>query len=77
MTEQATKIKCNDKALEAEQLDQWPREREAKHEAKRIQAKAEKQLLRKHLAEEREAALSRAAALEPKLSIPPGFIPLR
>ena len=66
-----------DLAAEAERLDAWLREREAKNEAKRLQAKADRQRLRKHLAEEREAAASRAAALEPKIPIPPNFIPLR
>ena len=66
-----------DLAAEAERLDAWLREREAKNEAKRLQAKADRQRLRKHLAEEREAAASRAAALEPKIPIPPNFIALR
>ena len=78
MTEQQTAtMKCSDKAYEAEQFDRWLKEREAKTEAKRLQAKNERQLLRKQLAEEREAAASRAAALEPKRPIPPNFIPMR
>ncbi len=66
-----------DLAAEAERIDEWIREREAKTESRRLQAKAERQRLRKQLAEEREAAASRAAALEPKIPIPPGFIALR
>jgi hypothetical protein len=73
----AVTITPRESALEATDVDEWIRQREARTEAKRQQAKADKERLRKQLAEERDAAALRAAALEPKRPIPPNFIPLR
>jgi hypothetical protein len=82
LTEQVELLKSvsitpRESVIEATDVDEWIRQREAKAEAKRQQAKADKERLRKQLAEERDAAALRAAALEPKRPIPPGFIPLR
>ena len=82
LTEQVELLKSvpitpRESILETTDVDEWIRQREAKAEAKRQQAKADRERLRKQLAEERDAAAQRAAALEPKRPIPPGFIPLR